>query len=336
MSGATASSSPLFVGSSVPCDPLNPTWVSAALVSFFRPGGVNPSIANAVISQGGGGCVTLANAILANAGPGFNATCDPFANSGSLAGCIPFSDQAANYSNGSSVYHGLSVNLRKRFTTHYSFLASYTWSHAIDDSTDLQSPLSPQDTYVPAAERSTSTFDQRHRFVFSGSYSTGHIGSGGGKSALLSDWTFSSIIDVASGRPFNIITAQDTSFQFAPSEARPNVVAAGTAKTSCGDSAVASKFSPTGFLQVPCFIDGSLAGNLGRNAGRRPWTLFNDLRVARTFPLGERVKLEGIMDLFNIANKYNVADVNPLYSNAGQATAASEPRQFQFALRLKW
>jgi hypothetical protein len=99
---------------------------------------------------------------------------------------------------------------------------------------------------------------------------------------------------------------------------------------------VASKFSPTGFLQVPCFIDGSLAGNLSRNRGLRPWTLFNDIRVARTFPLGERFSLEGIMDLFNIANRYNVADVNPLYSQAGVATAASDPRQFQFALRLKW
>jgi len=338
LSGATASSSPLFVGSSIPCDPLNPTWVSAALVSFFRRGGVNPSIANAVISQGGGGCVSLANAILAQSGPGFNATCDPFANSGSLIGCIPFSDQAANYSNGSSVYHGFSVNLQKRFTSHYQFLASYTWSHAIDDSTDLQSPLSPQDTYVPAAERSTSTFDQRHRFVFSGNYDAGHMGSGGLSSALFSNWTFSSIIDVASGRPFNIITGQDTTFQFAPSEARPNVVPAGTPATSCGPDTVpvASKFSPTGFLQIPCFIDGGLAGNLSRNAGRRPWTLFNDLRVARTFPLGDRFKVEGIMDLFNIANRYNVADVNPLFTNAGQATAASEPRQFQFALRLKW
>ena len=334
LSGATPTSSPLFVGSSVPCDPGNPTWVSAALVSFFRRGGVNPSIAQALASQGAGGCVQLANAILAHAGSGFNATCDP--TSGSLTGCIPFSDMAANYSNGSSFYHGFSVNLRKNFRSHYQFLASYTWSHSIDDSTDLQSPLSPQDSYNPAAERATSTFDQRHRFVFSGVYTTGKMSGGGARSALLSGWTFAPIIDVASGRPFNIITTQDTTFQFAPSEARPNVVPAGTAKTSCGDGPVASKYSPTGFLQVPCFIDGSLAGNLSRNRGLRPWTLFNDIRVSRTFPIGERVTMEGIMDLFNIANRYNVADVNPLYSVAGTPTAASDPRQFQFALRLKW
>ena len=62
----------------------------------------------------------------------------------------------ANFSNGSSIYHGMTVNLRKRFGQRYEFLGSYTWSHAIDDSTDLQSPLSPQDNYNPSAERSNS------------------------------------------------------------------------------------------------------------------------------------------------------------------------------------
>ncbi len=40
--------------------------------------------------------------------------------------------------------------------------------------------------------------------------------------------------------------------------------------------------------------------------------------------------------MFNLANRNNVASVNPLYTNAGQATAAYDPRQFQFALKLDW
>ena len=61
---------------------------------------------------------------------GFNANCDP----ASFAGCIPFGDMDVNVSNGSSIYHGFTANLRKRFRDHYEFLASYTWSHSIDDS----------------------------------------------------------------------------------------------------------------------------------------------------------------------------------------------------------
>jgi hypothetical protein len=40
------------------------------------------------------------------------------------------------------------------------------------------------------------------------------------------------------------------------------------------------------------------------------------------------------VDMFNLANKYNVADVNPIWNQAGQATAAFDPRQFQVALRI--
>ena len=76
--------------------------------------------------------------------------------------------------------------------------------------------------------------------------------------------------------------------------------------------------------------------NLGRNAGVRPWVLFTDMRISKRIPLGERLSLEGIVDAFNFVNRFNVADVNPLYTNAGQPTAAFDSRQFQFALRLTW
>lgn len=80
---------------------------------------------------------------------------------------VPFSDVNQQESSGASIYHALTVNLRKRFGQHYQFLASYTWSHAIDDSTDLQTLLNPQDNRNPRLERGNSTFDLRHRFVFS-------------------------------------------------------------------------------------------------------------------------------------------------------------------------
>ena len=110
-----------------------------------------------------------------------------------------------------------------------------------------------------------------------------------------------------------------------------------------------SKFSPTGSFQEPCFADLTLAqlanpqsalraldGNLGRNSGVSPWTVFNDLRIAKKIYFGERFNMDLIADMFNLANVYNVAAVSPLFTNAGQATAAYDPRQFQFALKLNW
>ena len=337
--------SPFTVGSgAVPCgtSPLGRPWVSAPLMNFFRRGGLNPSIAQALILAGGGACVGLAEQMEAGlTSQGFNATCDPFTG---YTGCVPFGDMDANYSNGSSVYHGLSANLRRRFNQHFEFLASYTWSHAIDDSTDLQSTLTPQDSFYPGLDRSTSLFDQRHRFVFSGVFQTGKVGHGfAGK--VLSDWTWAPLLDVASGRPFNIITGNGDNLQLSSLTGRPNTIV-NPICTAAGYEPVASKYSTTGVLQEPCIQAFAatlttptllqLDGNLGRNAGIQPWTLFDDMRISKRIPLGERFSTEFIVDMFNIANKMNVAAVSPLFTNAGQPTAAYDPRQFQFAMKIYW
>jgi hypothetical protein len=359
-----ASHGPEAVGlapGALPCH-INPNnglpWVSPALTNFFRPGGINASFANLLLATGGGAaqCVTVVLPALMHylqaigySTAGLNTACDPVR----FVGCVPFGDMDANYSNGSSVYHGLSANLRKRFGNHYEFLASYTWSHAIDDSTDLQSTLSPQDSYFPGLDRSNSLFDQRHRFVFSGVYQTGKLAGSGFASKFLSDWTFAPLLEISSGRPFNIITGVEDNFQLESKTGRPNTVAASSLFCTAQDyPAYSSKYSPTGVLQEPCYQAftpnsptttafpfvtlTSLDGNLGRNAGLTPWTAIGDLRVSKKIHFGERFSMDLIADMFNIANKYNVAAVSPFFQNAGQATAAYDPRQFQFALKFSW
>ena len=315
-------------------------YVDPALMNFFRPSGLNPSIAAAHYLGGDAACVAQAQALLATI-PGFNTKCNPAPPTFDYSGCVPFGDMDANFSNGSSVYHGLTSNLRKRFGSHYEFLASYTWSHSIDDSTDLQSTLTPQDSYFPAADRSTSTFDQRHRFVFSGVYQSGKLAGDGFLSKFFSHWTLAPLIEFSSGRPFNIITGGDDNFQLSSLTGRPNT----TVDPACG-TVYESRYSPTGVFQEPC-INGFIAtgtlptlaqldGNFGRNAAVTPWTVFDDLRIAKRIYFGERYSMELIADSFNVANRFNVAAVSPLFSNAGIPTAAYDPRQFQFAVKLNW
>ena len=114
------------------------------------------------------------------------------------------------------------------------------------------------------------------------------------------------------------------------------MIATSGATNLCGDAAAPSRFSPSGFLIPACFLNGTLNGNLGRNAGTKPYNLFSDMRVAKRIPIGERFALEGIVDAFNLVNRYNVADVNPLWNSGQKATAAFDPRQFQFALKVTW
>jgi hypothetical protein len=89
----------------------------------------------------------------------------------------------------------------------------------------------------------------------------------------------------------------DRNFDFGTSTDRPLTVASGTAKNSCGDTPAPSAFSPTGFFQPACFLDGTLIGNLGRNAGTKPYDLFTDIGISKNIPLGERASLQGRVDV---------------------------------------
>jgi len=69
---------------------------------------------------------------------------------------------------GNSVYHGLATQLTRRFTNGLQFIASYTWSHNIDDSTaevfsTVTTPRRPQDFQDMRAERADSALDHRQR-----------------------------------------------------------------------------------------------------------------------------------------------------------------------------
>ena len=264
-------------------------------------------------------------------------------------------------SSGNSIYHGLTANFSKRFTSHFEFLSSYTWSHAIDDSTDLQTLLEPQDNRFPNLERANSSFDQRHRWVTSGVFQTPESHSGDGFARkFFGNFTVSPIVELASGRPFTVLTGTDFRFDFSSNGGRPSVGAGGVSSqyipgksfvlpNVCVDNSGApfAVQIPPAPVPIPPAVSLTppvgCTGNLGRNAFVRPGFFQWDMRVARRIPLGERLRLDLIADMFNLFNRNNVADVSPLCSptdpagcNAGQPTAALDPRQFQFALKLAW
>jgi len=239
----------------------------------------------------------------------------------------PFGDASAQLSEGNSNYNALNIDLKRRFANHFQFLASYTWSHSIDDSSDLQTLLKPQDNLNARAERADSLFDQRHRFVFSAvvaspiswrnSSSTFH--------RVLADFTFAPIFEISSGRPFNILTGVDTNGDQQSSNDRPSVASDGT-------------------LILPPFFT---SGTLGRNRGITHTYSSLDARLMRSIRFGERVKVDLIAEGFNLFNRFNEAAASPdfrdvnafaLRSSGGsyysRPTAAFDARQFQFGLKI--
>jgi len=307
-----------------PLTSLGSRIVAPAIANFFRPNAPNYFLAQAL----SGGLVTPAVLNSALAGS--------LRTPGTIS---PFGSINAQTSDGNSLYNGLNVDLKKRFSNHFQFLASYTWSHSIDDSSDLQTLLLPQDNRHFEEERADSLFDQRHRFVFSAVIaSPATWRSGDSWHRFLSDFTVSPIFEISSGRPFNILSNQDTNNDQSNQTDRPTVLSDGTL---CVPGAAGC---------APLITSGQFTrGSLGRNFGLTHRYVSLDLRLARMVRLSERARLELIAEGFNLFNRFNegaaspfVDDVRTFNQRAGNGryysrpTAAFDPRQFQFGLKLNF
>ena len=298
--------------------------VNAGIANFFRPNAPNYFLAQAL----SGGLVTPAVLNSALAGS--------LRTPGTIS---PFGSINAQTSDGNSTYHALNVDLKKRFSNHFQFLASYTWSHSIDDSSDLQTLLLPQDNRNFGAERADSLFDQRHRFVFSAVIaSPSPWASAGGLHRALSNFTLAPIFEVSSGRPFNILSNQDTNNDQSNQTDRPAVLSDGTLCVPGAQGCV-------GIITNGVFTSGSLA----RNFGLTHSFMSLDLRLARLVPIGEHVRLELIAEGFNLFNRFNEAAASPFIDDVrafnlragngryySRPTAAFDSRQFQFGLKLNF
>jgi hypothetical protein len=104
---------------------------------------------------------------------------------------------------GSSIYHGMTAALTKRFSGHYQLLAAYTLGKVIDDATDLNTDLGPQDPLNARQERSLSVFDVRHRLSLSAVVESPY------KTPLLANFIIAPLLTVRSAFPFNITTGID-------------------------------------------------------------------------------------------------------------------------------
>ena len=83
-----------------------------------------------------------------------------------------------------------------------------------------------------------------------------------------------------------------------------------------------------------------------RNAGTGPDFFSVNARVSRVFALGPRMRIEGLIEAFNLTNRVNVATVNGNFgagpypgqpsSTFGQPTAVADPRTIQLGLRFRF
>jgi Carboxypeptidase regulatory-like domain/TonB dependent receptor/TonB-dependent Receptor Plug Domain len=198
---------------------------------------------------------------------------------------------------GNSFYRGMTVELRKRFSSGFAFRAGYTLSNLIDDGI-----VNTSDALVPGdfrAERARSLLDRRHRFVFSGTFD-------------VRVFQLSPIWRVASGAPFNIsIGGVDRNLDDVSND-RPNY---------SGDLRS---------LTVPPI---GQSGNLPRNAGRGPGLFVFDLNVTREIQI-RRVVLRPSVEFDNVLNKTVFSFGSEFIDSLSAPKRTMRPREIRVGLKI--
>jgi Carboxypeptidase regulatory-like domain len=201
----------------------------------------------------------------------------------------PLRLQDNNYeSTANSFYHAGTVQLIKRFSRHYAINTNYTFSKTIDEVTDFNSDFSAQSMIDLRADRALSAFDQRHRFVFSGVFSSPLKGDSA-MERIFGDWVVSPIFIAGSGRPFNVLLGVDANGDGVSTRDRPCIRPA--ADQPCGPNS-----------------------NVGRNTGIGEAFYQVDGRLARRFSFTEGKYLEFTFEAFNLFNHTNFIGINNFLS----------------------
>jgi len=112
-----------------------------------------------------------------------------------------------------SWYQAGYVNLRRRFTRGWTFLANYTYSKNLSDAPDFRSPMfesaAPQDNSNLRREKGPAC-DVRHRFALSMVYDIPAWKQSGFVHTISKNWRLSAIYQAQSGFPFTISVFGDT------------------------------------------------------------------------------------------------------------------------------
>ena len=170
-----------------------------------------------------------------------------------------------------SIYHGMTVSLRRRMTRGFYFRLAYTWAHAIDDGQDALvagRPVTVQNSYSTSKERGPSVTDQRNRLSVSWIAEPRPFGRGEAVlGRIFNDWKIAGVLSYGSGRPTDARVTGD-----------PN-----RDDNSSNDR---------------------LAG-FGRNAFLGPDYATTDLRLTRIIHITERLRLELAAESFNLFNRDN-------------------------------
>jgi hypothetical protein len=243
------------------------------------------------------------------------------------AGVLPFDavynnaffDTFTDQTSGHSWYNGLQAQLTERNFHGLQLGFSYTWAHALDDSSDPLTPTAnngnfPVDSFDLARERGNSGYDTRQRAVMNFIYQP-NIGRGktflsdGILGRALEGWEISGVAQFQSGLPYDIYGPLDTLHtNFAD---RATVVNSSVLKTTPSTGRISSSLgvftgeNPAGFnpddgsIPIPWDIPANVVRNNWYGPGLNDWAI----SFSKMTSLTERFKLQLRFETYNLFNR---------------------------------
>ncbi len=263
---------------------------------------------------------------------------------------FPYVNSSISYLNaeGYSSYNALQARLERRLSAGISALLSYTYSHALGDSSNANLGAQNNDGFRYGnhlREYGNLDFDVRHRLTSSYTWELPfgrdrHFASNinTATNLLIGGWELSGIATLSSGTWFTV-TDSNANFSNSDGQQRPDPVPGQKAN---GKPCVAGTFFNTCTFQDPAL--GSF-GNVGLNTLRGPGLKNWDTALLKNFPVGETRRFEFRAEFYNLLNHTNFlfAAAGPQNGNNstvlgsstfGFVTASRPPRQMQLALKF--
>ncbi len=242
-----------------------------------------------------------------------------------------------NASWATSSYHALEMKAEKRFASGMNVMASYTYSKTMDYGIgtfggETLGGGGVQNWSNLAAEWSSSTIDQTHRYIMNAVYELPFFKKQAGfLPKVFGGWQMGGIWMGFSGGPLGIGSNVNNTFSQGGGQ-RPNWN---------GTSPCVSNPTADRWLDATVFSNPSAYtfGNLGRtmNGCRSDVTSQIDMTLTKNTRIKERLNVQFRTEMFNITNTVRFSPPNQTFGNPqfGQIAAQNnQPRVIQFGLKL--
>jgi carboxypeptidase family protein len=270
------------------------------------------------------------------------------------------------FSEGTSSYNSLQVDLKRRFSHGLTVRGVYTWSKSLDDGDSVNATAAANavallsNPFDPRADWGLATYDVRHLGVVTATYDLPvgqgrrYLGSEGGiLGQVVSGWTLNSIVTAQSGFPFTPLLSYNPSNDGdTRNPVRAFLNPAFTGPVVLGNPS--QWFNPNAFIAPP--NNSGFFGNVGRDTYTGPGLVTWDFSVLKDTHLYERLNLQFRAEIFNLLDRANFntpnlithvllpgatpgsASTTPVVSPAaGVITSTStSARQVQFGLKFLW